>query len=364
MREALAAARRGTGHTRPNPPVGAVLVAAGKAAAKGYHRRAGTAHAEIVALNRAGAATRGATLYVTLEPCCTLGRTGPCTDAIVRAGVKRVVVATRDPNPRHSGRGIRILRKAGLLVDVGLCRDEARVLLAPFSKWVTTGVPYVTLKMAMSLDGRIADATGRSRWITGPEARRLVHAWRAEADAVLVGRGTACADDPSLLSSLSGGRDTYRVVVDSRGSLPAGARMLNDGAADRTIIATTSACPAAQRKRYEALGAAVLELPLTRPGVSLRRLFRRLGTLGLLHVLCEGGGRLAHELVRGGMVDEYAFFVAPCIVGSEQATGAVHGDGWRLPGLPALEFTDLQRLGRDVLLRAVPQKTGARHGGR
>ena len=197
MQRALRLARRGEGLTRPNPPVGAVAVKSGKIVGEGYHRRAGGPHAEVVALSKAGTKARGCTLYVTLEPCCTWGRTPPCTDLILSSGVRRVVVSVRDPNPRHSGRGLTLLRRKGIRVIEGVCAEEGMKLIAPFAKWIRRGLPYVTLKLGMSVDGKIADRKGRSRWITGPEARNKVHELRRRVDGILVGGGTVRNDDPS-----------------------------------------------------------------------------------------------------------------------------------------------------------------------
>ena len=229
MRRALALARRGEGCTRPNPPVGAVVVVRNRLVGQGYHQIAGGPHAEVHALRKAGRHSAGATLYVTLEPCSTQGRTPPCTDAIIAAGVRRVVVAVRDPNPRHAGRGLIVLRRKGIEIHEGVVADQATELLRPFAKWIQHKTPYVTLKLAMTLDGRIADAQGRSQWITGPAMRGAVHALRRRVDAILVGRETAAIDDPNLLPRPARGRQPFRVVVDSRGRLPPNLRMLHDG---------------------------------------------------------------------------------------------------------------------------------------
>ncbi len=352
MRRALALARRAEGRTRPNPPVGAVVVRDGVAVGEGYHRRAGTAHAEVVALDRAGRQARGATLYVTLEPCCTHGRTPPCTDRILAAGVARVVVGIRDPNPRHAGRGLRLLRRAGVAVETDICRTDAESLLAPFGCWVTQGRPFVTLKMGMTLDGRIADTVGRSRWITSSPARRCVMALRKRVDAVMVGIGTALADDPSLLWSKTGTCQPMRIVVDARGRLPLTARVLCDGWVRQTVVATTRACPDERVAAYEACGATVWRLAAARGHVSLPALMRRAGREGLLHVLCEGGGVLAGGLLDAGLVDDALFFVAPKVLGAGCAV--VTGRPRPLRSVLPLEFTGLERLGCDVLMHARP----------
>lgn len=352
MQHALALARRGEGLTRPNPPVGAVVVRAGKNVGQGWHRRAGGAHAEVAALRRAGDAARGATLYVTLEPCSTQGRTPPCTDLVLRHGPGRVVVGVRDPNPVHRGRGLARLRRAGVTVTTGCCGDEAARLLAPFRTWIETGRPYVTLKLGMTADGRIADGRGRSRWITSAASRKRVDALRARCDAVMVGAGTAMADDPSLRCRGRRRDGLYRVIVDSTGRLPLSARVLNDAQPGQTIVATTAACSERRRRAYEAKGAVVWVLRTAHGRVSLKALARRLGAFGLLHVVCEGGGELAASLVRDGLVDRALLFVAPCLLGGG-GVPAIGGAGWPLAGAPGLTFESVEPVGPDVLIEAV-----------
>jgi len=354
MSKAVALARRGEGRTRPNPPVGAVIVRSGQQDGSGYHRRAGGPHAEIYALKQAGAQAAGATLYVTLEPCSTSGRTPPCTEAVLAAGIDRVVAGCPDPNPAHAGRGLRWLARRGVRVTTGVCEEEAETLIAPFSKWVRTGWPYVTLKLALTLDGRIADRSGCSKWITGPAARRQVQELRRRADAILVGRHTVERDDPSLLCRTRRRQHLLRVVVDSGGRTPVSAQVLCDPEAHRTVIATTACCPPARQQAMQRNGARIWRMAGKAGRVSLRALLRRLGREGRLHVLCEGGGQLAGALAREGRVDEYRFFVAARLLGGD-ALPAVGGRGWRLDQAPELCFTDCQRVGDDVLLRAVPR---------
>jgi len=356
MQQALALARRGEGLTRPNPPVGAVVVKGRRKLAAGYHRRAGGPHAEVLALDRAGAAARGATLYVTMEPCSTFGKTPPCTARIVQSGLRRVVVGTRDPNPRHKGKGIRLLRSAGLDVTVGVAGREAETLIEPFAVWIREQRPFATLKLGTSLDGKIGDRAGRSRWITGPVSRSAVQALRRRVDAVLVGVGTAVSDNPGLLPRPSRGREPYRIVADTHGRLPFNAKLLNDEHAQRTIVATTRHCSRARRERYRAKGACVWVLPQARGRVSLAQLFRRLGRFGLLHVLCEGGGTLAEELARAGLVDEYLFFVAPRLIGGRDAVPALGGHGWSLARAPQVRILEHVRTGSDLLIRARPTR--------
>lgn len=352
MARALALARRGEGLTRPNPPVGAVVVHGQRLLGQGWHHRAGGPHAEALAIQEAGTHARNATLYVTLEPCSTRGRTPPCTHTIIQSGIRRVVLAARDPNPKHNGRGIAILRKAGIEVLEGIGAPEARQLIAPFKQWIIAQRPYLTLKLAMSLDGKIADERGRSRWITGPAARKQVQAWRRRADAILVGARTVLADDPSLLPTPKGGRRPWRVIVDTHGTLASSANIFTDGHATQTIIATTRRCPARRQAAWRSTGAQVWVLPGARGRVSLAALMQKLGHLGILHILCEGGGELAASLIRAGLVNEFRFFVAPCIIGGRKAPGAVGGIGWALLAAPKLVVTECRRIGKDILIAA------------
>ena len=352
MTRALDLAQRGEGRTRPNPPVGAVVVRNNKAVGEGYHRKAGAAHAEVVALRAAGRSAKGADLFVTLEPCSTHGRTPPCVDTIVAAGIGRAVFAVRDPNPRHKGKAARLLRRAGVQVSEGVCADPAAALIAPFARWTLTGRPLVSLKMGMTLDGRISDDTGGSRWITSSAARAMVQDLRSRCDAVLVGSGTAQRDDPSLLCRGKRRNRHLRVIADSRGRLSPRARVLNDGHAGLTIVATTKSCPAARQRAYESAGAQVWVLPARAGRASLKALLRRLGGLGVLHLLCEGGGTLACELTKLGLVDRYLFFVAPKFLAGRDSTAVLSGDGWRLGREPRLRFTGCRHVGKDLLITA------------
>jgi diaminohydroxyphosphoribosylaminopyrimidine deaminase/5-amino-6-(5-phosphoribosylamino)uracil reductase len=334
MLRALELARQGEGLTRPNPPVGAVLVQSGKILAEGFHQKAGGPHAEVCCLEAwsrehgtarlSPEALRASTLYVTLEPCSTQGRTPPCTELILKYGIGRVVVSVRDCNPKHAGRGLDLLRAGGVDVVEGVCEPEGRALLAPFSKFITEGMPYVTLKLAMTADGRIADRTGASKWITGPEARERVQAMRRRADAVMAGAGTVRADDPSLLPRPDEGRRPWRVIIGDR--IPPESNVLTDEAADRTLV------------RSGDLAAILRELAERHD---------------VMHVLCEGGGRLAAGLIEAGLVDEFAFFMAPKLLGSEgiPGIGVLHT---ALAGAPELAFETVERAGRDLYIRAVP----------
>ncbi len=352
MRRALALARLSEGHTRPNPPVGAVVVKAGRLLGEGRHTRAGCPHAEVEALDACRASVRGATLYVTLEPCCTHGRTPPCTERILREGVRRVVVACHDPNGCHCGRGLELLSERGVEVVFGVCEEESNELLAPFAKHITTGYPYVTLKLALTLDGRIADRTGSSKWITGEPARAEVQRLRRRADVMLVGAGTVCADDPSLLCRTPDGGRLMRVVVDAAGRTPARSQVYTDAAAGRTIVATTPDAAQARSKAWSKHGACVWPLKPDRRGhVPLRRLLKRLGDEGYLHVVCEGGGGLAGALHDAGLVDEYMLFYAPAVLGDARGVSGVAGRGSLLKRLERMRFAEVRRIGEDVMLR-------------
>ncbi len=353
MRRALALARQSEGHTRPNPPVGAVVVKGGRLIGQGRHTCAGCAHAEVEALNACSVSPRGATLYVTLEPCCTHGRTPPCTDRILREGIVRVVVGCHDPNGCHCGKGFELLSARGVEVVFGVCEEAAKELIAPFSKHILTGFPFVTLKLAMTLDGRIADRKGAAKWITGEEARAEVQRLRRRADAMLVGAGTVCADNPSLLCRIPGGEKLMRVVVDSTGRTPPKSQVYTDGAAERTIVATTPEAAALKAAAWGRRGAQVWSFPPDKEGrLPLKRLLKRLGDEGYLHVVCEGGGRLAGALHDAGLVDEYALFYAPAVLGDAEATSGVAGCGTLLKDVVRLRITEVRRFGDDLLVRA------------
>lgn len=352
MSRALALARRGEGCTRPNPAVGAVVVRNGRVLGEGFHRRAGLPHAEVEAINACRGSVRGTTLYVTLEPCCTHGRTPPCTDLLIRSGVARVVVGCADPNPRHASRGFRILHEAGIEVTRGVCEEECRRLIEPFAKRMTTGLPFVTLKLAMTLDGRIADRTGMSKWITGPEARKVVQALRRRADAVMVGAGTVVADDPSLRCRMRGAGTAWRVVVDGNGRVSPNAQVLTDRWADTTIIATTSASATSRRVAWARQGAQVWSLPGRDGRLNLQNLLKKMAQNDIMHVLCEGGGALAGGLLKAGLVDELFLFYAPAIMGDARATSGVVGADFRLANMPRFRVAEVAQVGGDIMVRA------------
>jgi diaminohydroxyphosphoribosylaminopyrimidine deaminase/5-amino-6-(5-phosphoribosylamino)uracil reductase len=365
MLRALELARLGEGLTRPNPPVGAVLIdRKGRLLGEAYHKKAGDLHAEAQLLRDAGARAKGATLYTTLEPCSTVGRTPACTDAVLASNVRRVVSGCLDPNPKHAGAGHRILRKHGVAVVEGVCEPDATALIEPFSKWVTTGVPMVTLKLGISLDGKIADARGRSRWITGKAAREAVQAWRRRADAILVGSGTARIDNPSLQPRPARRRRPLRVVVSTKCHLPSALTMFHDRAVGRTLVMTTKRASAASRRRIERTGAEVVVVRERAGQPSMQAVMKELGRRGLLHVFCEGGGEVAESLLKQQLVDQCLFFVSPVILGGKAAHPAIGGTGWSLAGAPRLDIQSVERCGEDLVIVTRPG-TGehALHGG-
>jgi diaminohydroxyphosphoribosylaminopyrimidine deaminase/5-amino-6-(5-phosphoribosylamino)uracil reductase len=321
MARALRLAERGRGSTSPNPVVGALVVRAGHVVGSGWHRRAGSDHAEVVALRRAGRKAQGATLYCTLEPCAHHGRTPPCVDAILRAGIRRCVVALRDPHEIVDGRGLRRLRAAGLQVEVGLLAGEAREALGGYWLVQREGRPRVTWKLAVTLDGKVADRSRHARWITGPAARGLVHRLRAEADAVLIGAGTARADDPRLTARPPGARppvrQPLRVVCDTHLRLPLTLRLYGPALARGTVVACGSGAPAARRRELERRGVTVWRLPLSAGRVSPRALAARLARAGCFEVLLESGPLLGTAWLRAGLVDRFALFTAPRVLGAE-----------------------------------------------
>ncbi|MCL6552942.1 MAG: bifunctional diaminohydroxyphosphoribosylaminopyrimidine deaminase/5-amino-6-(5-phosphoribosylamino)uracil reductase RibD [Firmicutes bacterium] len=325
MEEALALAARAAGRTSPNPMVGALVVAGGQVVGRGFHARAGEPHAELLALREAGARARGATVYVTLEPCAHQGRTGPCADALIAAGVRRVVAAMVDPDPRVRGRGLARLRAAGVEVEVGLLEDRARRLNEAFVKHRLTGLPFVTLKWAMSLDGRIAGADGRPVAITGEAARRYAHGLRDTHDAVLVGVGTVLADDPLLTCRLPGGRNPLRVVVDSRLRTPSTARVVATVGAAPTLVATTMAAPPERVAALRHAGVEVLVQEHAAPRVALRPLLEDLGRRGVLSVLVEGGATVHAAFLAASLADKVVALVAPVLIGQTGAPTPVAG---------------------------------------
>ncbi|MEI7728608.1 MAG: bifunctional diaminohydroxyphosphoribosylaminopyrimidine deaminase/5-amino-6-(5-phosphoribosylamino)uracil reductase RibD [Verrucomicrobiota bacterium] len=359
LQTALRLARRAYGQTAPNPMVGAVLVNGGQIIGRGWHHQAGQPHAEIEALRDAakrGRDPRGATLYITLEPCCTQGRTPPCTTAIIEAGIRRVVVAATDPNPQHAGRGFALLEKAGVQVQHGELATEAELLNEAFNHWIVHRTPWITVKAAMTLDGKIATASGESKWITGEAARAEGMNLRLGADAILTGINTILADDPSLTLRLPDGvtkaRPLRRIILDSRARTPLAARVITDACAAQTTLVTTAAAPATRRKAL-ARHCQVWVAPTRNGRVDLRWLLRRLGKEEITNLLVEGGGEVNAAFLLNSLAHRVAFFYAPKVLGGRNSKPAVAGLGARSLK-ETLRLRDLvwRQLGEDLFLTA------------
>ena len=361
MSRALELAREALGSTSPNPAVGAVVVKDGAVVGEGSTQPPGGPHAEIVALRHAAERIRGASVYVTLEPCCHHGRTPPCTEALIAAGVGEVHAAILDPNPLVGGRGAAALRAAGIAVTVGEREAEARELNEAFFKYIATSRPFLAVKYAMTLDGKIATRAGHARWVTGPAARRRVHLLRRAADAILVGVGTVLADDPRLTVRLEGDaapRQPWRIVADTYCRIPPGARLLNDAQTGRTIVATTPASPLAARAEVAARGAEVLVLPAHDGRVDLAALAEALAARGIINILAEAGSTLTASLFELGLVDKVYAFLAPKIVGGAAPT-PVGGVGVAtMNAARGLRVARVEQLGHDLLLVAYPRAQG------
>ncbi len=348
MALALSLGRRGLGRVWPNPAVGCIIVKDGRIIGRGRTADGGRPHAEPQALSEAGKAARGATAYVTLEPCAHHGKTPPCAEALVAAGIARVVIAAGDPDPRVAGRGVVILKSAGIEVETGVLQAEADIDHAGFFSRITKGRPFVTLKIASSLDGRIATATGESRWITGPQARRAVHALRARHDAVMIGGGTARADDPMLdIRDLGLSKQPVRVVISRRLDLPVEGRLAQTANAQPLWLCHGPEAEA-RRAEWKALGAECLPCEVTGGQISPASALAALAEKGLTRVFCEGGGALAASLLREGLVDELIVHSAGLAIGAEgtPALGAMGID--RLGYAPRFDLAEVKQLGADV----------------
>jgi len=362
MQRALDLAAKALGRTSPNPAVGAVIVRGGRVIGEGFHRRAGLPHAEVEALQRVNGTARGATLYVNLEPCAHHGRTPPCAEALIAAGLKRVVVGIVDPNPLVRGRGLRRLRQAGIAVTTGILREECERLNEDFAVFIRTGRPLVTLKLAASLDGRIATASGDSHWISGERSRRLVHELRNRADAVLVGAETVRVDDPQLTCRMRGGRDPLRVILDGRLTISPAARVCTQRSTAPTLVVTTAESGQGEKRRLlEQQGVEILCLPGDQGRVPLRPLLEMLGRREVKHVLIEGGGQVAAAALAEGVVDKVLFFYGPLLLGSESRPmiGPLGID--RVAAGLKLHTIELGRLGDDVLVTAYVGEKRRKH---
>lgn len=364
MRGALTLARLALGSTSPNPAVGAIIVKHGAVVGMGHTQPPGSWHAEAMAVQQAGPKAFGAVMYVTLEPCCHFGRTPPCTEAIIGAGIEEVHVATLDPNPVVAGKGVAALEKAGIRVVMGDLGAEAREVNEAYLKYVTTGMPFVTVKLAMSVDGKIATRSGDSKWISGEESRKWVHNLRHVVDAIMVGVNTVVTDDPHLTARSSSGKggkakkQPLRIVVDGSCSTPLTAQLFKEPG--NTIMAVAKPVDPGKVEACRRLGAEVLELPQQTDGsrlVDLEQLLKEMGRRQVTHVLVEGGGKLIGSLFDANLVDKYIIFIAPIIVGGDKAAPAVGGKGVeKVSDAIPLDRMTVRRFGEDVMISGYPRR--------
>lgn len=352
MRTAVEEAKRALGRTHPNPAVGAVIVKKGRVIATGYHAKAGTPHAEVVALAQAGKQARGATLYSTLEPCNHFGRTPPCTEAIISAGIKTVVFGSSDPNPLVNGKGKARLKRAGIEVVSGVLAAETDALNEPFFKAVTTGLPWVTLKAGVTLDGKLATASGESKWITSQRSRDAAHHLRDRADAVLVGATTVDNDDPELTTRIAGGRNAIRVVFDPRLSTDPAAKIYRCGEGLRTIVVTLESPGSRRAKKYSARGVEVWQVAGEGRRFALEPLLRQMVKAGILHLLVEGGANVHASFLEAGLADELVLFVAPKLFGHSGVTWSGLLDVPSPAKAVQLQSLRSEQIGEDVMLVA------------
>lgn len=353
MDRALGLAERGRGHVEPNPLVGAMVVRDGQLIGAGWHQRYGEAHAEVHALAAAGAAARGATLYVTLEPCCHHGKTPPCTDAVLRAGIRRVVAAMADPFPQVAGKGAVLLQAAGVMVDVGCREAAARRLNAPYLKLLRTGRPYVHAKWAMTLDGKIATASGDSKWISGTASRQRVHELRGRMDAILVGIGTALADDPLLTARPPGPRTPLRVVLDRQGRLPLQSQLVQSAGAIPLLIAVADGLESDKIHTLRTSGAEVIAVPVVPDNgrLALEPVLDELGRRRLTNLLVEGGSEVLGSFLAAGAIDEVHVFLAPLLAGGRTAKTPIGGGGFdRIADALRLADWHCERIDKDLYL--------------
>ena len=353
MRRAIELAKKGGGYVHPNPLVGCVVVKDGEIIAEGYHEKYGEFHAERNALLRCQSETKDASLYVTLEPCCHYGKTPPCTEIIIEKGIKKVFVGILDPNPLVAGKGVKILQDAGIEVEVGLCDDEIREMNKVFLKYITTKRPYVIMKTAMTLDGKIAAYTGDSRWVTNEQSRKLVHELRSEMAAVMVGIGTVLADDPMLNVRLEGEHhQPIRIVVDSNLRIPIDSQLVKTAKEYRTIVATTVSDNCRDARPCVSTGIELIQCKSNNGHVDINDLITKLGAMGIDSLLLEGGGTLNAAFLEAGCVDEVWAFIAPKIIGGESAKTPVSGKGIKkMSDAIQLQNIDIQNINGDILIK-------------
>ena len=353
MRHAIELAKKGGGYVHPNPLVGCVVVKDGEIIAEGYHEKYGEFHAERNALTRCKTETKDASLYVTLEPCCHYGKTPPCTEIIIEKGIKKVFVGILDPNPLVAGKGVKSLQDAGIEVEVGLCENEIREMNKVFLKYITTKRPYVIMKTAMTLDGKIAAHTGDSKWVTNEESRKMVHELRSEMAAVIVGIGTVLADDPMLNVRLEGEHhQPVRIVVDSNLRIPLDSQLVNTAKEYRTIVATTVSDNCRDARPCVSTGIELIQCKSNNGHVDINDLMTKLGSLGIDSLLLEGGGTLNAAFLEAGCVDEVWAFIAPKIIGGEGSKTPVSGKGIdKMSKAVNLQDIDIQNINGDILIK-------------
>jgi len=350
MKRALRLAEKGRGRTSPNPMVGALLVKDGKVVGEGHHVKAGADHAEIIALRQAGEEARGATLYLNLEPCTHYGKTPPCAPAVIQAKVKRVVIGMEDPNPLVRGRGVESLKGAGIDVDVGILEKECRGLNEAFCKYIIKKEPFVILKVATTLDGKIAARDGDSKWISGEISRRFVHRMRDQADGVVVGIGTVLRDDPMLTARIKKGRDPYRIILDSRLRIPEGAKVI-ENSPSKAIIVTTELAARDRVEKLEKKGVRILIVDSKEGRVDLKACLSKLGEMGMMSLLVEGGSRINGAFLNEGLIDKIFLFLSPKLIGDGEAPGIFGGIGKRaLREAILLNKINVKRIGEDILV--------------
>ena len=352
MRRALQLAARGLGRVEPNPMVGAVVVSEGEIIGEGYHKKFGGPHAEVNAFEKTGEASRGATLYVTLEPCNHLGKTPPCTDVVLQAGIRRVVAAAQDPNPKVSGRGFETLQNAGVQVDIGLMEEKARRLNAPYEKWRRTGIPFVTAKWAMTLDGRIASVSKDSKWITSKPARKHAHKIRAQASGILVGIETVLRDDPWLTCRILKGRNPKRIILDSQARIPTNSRLIQTIDEGEIILVTTGQGPTRQIEELEKLGCQVIVVPEVAGRCSLVPLMQELSRRDVHHILVEGGQKVLSSFFKDRLVDRVMVYLGSKILGD--GVPPIQGL-WTTEMMQSFNLKDIavHRIGSDVLIEGL-----------
>lgn len=355
MKRALELAKKGMGRTSPNPMVGAVIVKNGEVIGEGYHRKAGTPHAEIHALNTAGQEARSSTIYVNLEPCSHYGRTPPCADALVKAGISRAVIAMLDPNPQVCGKGLQILKDAGIETEVGILEKEALNLNEVFLKYIKSKMPFVSLKTAMTLDGKIASRTGDSRWISSSASRTYVHSLRNVYDGIMVGIGTVLADDPILNTRLDTGdkRDPVRIIVDGKLELPLESKIAKSSKEQKTIVFTSTISNQEKAAQLQSAGIEIIELGGDPEKLAVEKALVFLGKMGICSIMLEGGSELNAYMIEHKLLNKVYWFIAPKIIGGKNSPSPIAGQGIELmKDALCLESIDIQRIQDDILITA------------